>query len=64
MQPSNIFFSRDGEIKVGDFGLVKNMEDTVDLEAIKKGVPPSNNGHTKEVGTFELNMYEIRIAKR
>ncbi|KAJ8970001.1 hypothetical protein NQ314_001430 [Rhamnusium bicolor] len=49
LKPSNIFFSLDGQIKVGDFGLVKDMEDAFDLELIKKGSSPSYRGHTVEV---------------
>lgn len=40
----------DGQIKVGDFGLVKDMDDAFDLEMIKKGQSPSYRGHTVEVG--------------
>lgn len=42
----------DGQIKVGDFGLVKDMDDAFDMEMIKKGHSPSYRGHTVEVGTF------------
>ncbi|KAG5899731.1 hypothetical protein JTB14_030119 [Gonioctena quinquepunctata] len=50
LKPSNIFFSLEGKIKVGDFGLVKDMEDAFDMDLMKKGVPPYL-GHTIEVGT-------------
>ncbi|XP_050314345.1 eukaryotic translation initiation factor 2-alpha kinase [Anthonomus grandis grandis] len=50
LKPSNIFFSQDGQIKVGDFGLVKDLENCFDLE-IARSTPSSHRGHTKEVGT-------------
>lgn len=69
LKPSNIFFSLDGQIKVGDFGLVKDMEDAFDLELIKKGTPPSYRGHTVEVGTqlymspeqFRSRIYDYKV---
>lgn len=42
----------DGQIKVGDFGLVKDMDDAFDLEMMKKGHSPAYRGHTIEVGMF------------
>ncbi|XP_044257355.1 eukaryotic translation initiation factor 2-alpha kinase [Tribolium madens] len=47
LKPSNIFFSLDGQIKVGDFGLVKDEEESHDASS---GLS-SLKGHTKEVGT-------------
>nr|CAH7751849.1 unnamed protein product [Callosobruchus chinensis] len=68
LKPSNIFFSLEGQIKVGDFGLVKDMEDAFDLDLIKKG-SPSFPGHTKEVGTqlymspeqFRSRIYDYKV---
>ncbi|XP_057656757.1 eukaryotic translation initiation factor 2-alpha kinase [Diorhabda carinulata] len=69
LKPSNIFFSLDGQIKVGDFGLVKDIEDAFDLELIKKGTPSSYKGHTVEVGTqlymspeqFRSRIYDYKV---
>ncbi|XP_072402239.1 eukaryotic translation initiation factor 2-alpha kinase [Diabrotica undecimpunctata] len=68
LKPSNIFFSLDGQVKVGDFGLVKDAEDAFDLELIKKGSSPYR-GHTVEVGTqlymspeqFGSNIYDCKV---
>ncbi|CAH1964479.1 unnamed protein product [Acanthoscelides obtectus] len=68
LKPSNIFFSLEGQIKVGDFGLVKDMEDVFDLEFNKNGTPPLP-GHTKEVGTqlymspeqFRSRIYDYKV---
>ncbi|CAH0562470.1 unnamed protein product [Brassicogethes aeneus] len=49
LKPSNIFFALDGQIKVGDFGLVKDVEDS--LDETKKNISLISNGHTIEVGT-------------
>ncbi|KAH1029539.1 eukaryotic translation initiation factor 2-alpha kinase [Dendroctonus ponderosae] len=51
LKPSNIFFSLDGQIKVGDFGLVKDIESSFDLELSRISGAASYRGHTKEVGT-------------
>ncbi|CAH1103142.1 unnamed protein product [Psylliodes chrysocephalus] len=69
LKPSNIFFSLEGQVKVGDFGLVKDMEDAFDLELIKKGSSPSYRGHTIEVGTqlymspeqFHSRIYDYKV---
>ncbi|CAG9855228.1 unnamed protein product [Phyllotreta striolata] len=69
LKPSNIFFSLEGQVKVGDFGLVKDMEDAFDLELIKKGSSPSYRGHTIEVGTqlymspeqFYSRIYDYKV---
>ncbi|KAL3289494.1 hypothetical protein HHI36_022915 [Cryptolaemus montrouzieri] len=52
LKPGNIFFSLEGQIKVGDFGLVKDIESSFDLDtSIPSNSCYSPNGHTKEVGT-------------
>lgn len=68
LKPSNIFFSLNGQIKVGDFGLVKDVEDAFDLQMIKKGTMFSW-GHTVEVGTqlymspeqFKSRVYDNKV---
>ncbi|XP_018578917.1 eukaryotic translation initiation factor 2-alpha kinase [Anoplophora glabripennis] len=69
LKPSNIFFALDGQIKVGDFGLVKDMDDAFDLEMIKKGHSPAYRGHTDKVGTqlymspeqFHSRIYDYKV---
>lgn len=52
-QPGNIFFSLEGQIKVGDFGLVKDVEGCPDLETTSF-VTSGGYSHTREVGVFRL----------
>lgn len=69
LKPSNIFFSLDGLIKVGDFGLVKDIESTFDCDHSRRSVTSSYKGHTKEVGTTlymspeqsEGRMYDYKV---
>lgn len=50
LKPSNIFFSKEGNIKVGDFGLVTGMKETVENDNTKILVDPLEQSHTKGVG--------------
>ncbi|XP_053969793.1 eukaryotic translation initiation factor 2-alpha kinase [Anastrepha ludens] len=53
LKPSNIFFSQDGQIKIGDFGLVTDMSDIPNMVTKcgdKTGLP-SCGRHTQQVGT-------------
>ncbi|KAK9890482.1 hypothetical protein WA026_010563 [Henosepilachna vigintioctopunctata] len=51
LKPGNIFFSLEGQIKVGDFGLVKDIESCYDLESTGLASPnfSTSAGHTREV---------------
>ncbi|XP_014241196.1 eukaryotic translation initiation factor 2-alpha kinase [Cimex lectularius] len=52
LKPSNIFFSLDGQIKVGDFGLVTAMADEgEEFLSPVLGRKVSNEKHTARVGT-------------
>lgn len=69
LKPSNIFFSLDGQIKVGDFGLVKDVEGTIDKEFTRRNQSASYRGHTREVGTqlymspeqFKGKLYDYKV---
>ncbi|OQR92721.1 heme regulated eukaryotic translation initiation factor-like protein [Achlya hypogyna] len=55
LKPSNVFMTREGSLKIGDFGLSKLLAEVMADDPINRGfMPPGNatNGHTQGVGTM------------
>ncbi|GAB0088934.1 Eukaryotic translation initiation factor 2-alpha kinase [Sergentomyia squamirostris] len=65
LKPSNIFFSLDGQIKIGDFGLVTDMSDNAsdDCDPSKSPLMPKKKTHTQKVGTHLYMSPEQMIGK-
>lgn len=64
LQPSNIFFTMDDVVKVGDFGLVTAMDQEEDEDEPSALTPaPLLTRHTGQVGT-KLYMSPEQVSKR
>lgn len=62
LKPSNIFFALDGQIKIGDFGLVTDMSEEPTLTNESDSNSSKNSGkHTQQVGT-KLYMSPEQVA--
>lgn len=63
LQPSNIFFTMDDVVKVGDFGLVTAMEQEEDEDESSALTPaPLLTRHTGQVGT-KLYMSPEQVSR-
>ncbi|XP_037946687.1 eukaryotic translation initiation factor 2-alpha kinase [Teleopsis dalmanni] len=65
LKPSNIFFSQNGQIKIGDFGLVTDMSDIPNLvtKCSDQTGMPSCARHTQQVGTHLYMSPEQLLGK-